>query len=92
MIVKKPRSIFSGAHHTINPVRFRVTFQIESTANRCRTGETLRYLRPTFGFNGLLIKGCRTYESRTRIDASICFNLLKLMSSSCLSNLSYLRR
>ena len=39
-IVKKPRSISSGAHHTINPVRFRVTFQIESTANRRRTDKT----------------------------------------------------
>lgn len=31
-------------------IRFRVTFQIESTANRCRADESLRYLRPTLGF------------------------------------------
>ena len=47
----KPRSVFSGAQttNTPNPIRFRITFQIESTANRCRADDSLRYLRPTLG-------------------------------------------
>ena len=51
MINKTLGRIPQGTSHTINPFRFRVTFQIESTANQCCADETLRYLRPTFGFN-----------------------------------------
>ena len=66
MINKTLGRIPQGTSHTINPFRFRVTFQIESTANRCRADETLRYLRPTFGFNnGFLSKVCGTGRIRT---------------------------
>lgn len=40
MINKTLGNTPQGTSHTINPFRFRVTFQIESTANRCRADET----------------------------------------------------